>query len=316
MSRSSGFRLLPFALAVSLLAVSTLPAQGQQTDSTLTVGSKKFTESVILGWMGTHLIRSGGLSATHREELGGSRFLWEALLRGDIDAYPEYTGTLLREILADTDATRETLADTLAQYGVAMTRPLGFNNTYALGMRADHADSLGLRTIGDLRDHPDLAFGFTNEFMDRGDGWPSLKAAYNLPQSARGIDHDIAYRGLQSGQLDLIDLYSTDAEIERYDLRVLEDTRDHFPSYQAVFLYRRDLQTRAPAAIDALTRLEGQISARPGSAPALSTAHWGLAPHRTLTRASSASAATPPTISCSWACRSPSRCFWGFPWAS
>ena len=261
MSRSSGFRLLPFALAVSLLAVSTLPAQGQQTDSTLTVGSKKFTESVILGWMGTHLIRSGGLSATHREELGGSRFLWEALLRGDIDAYPEYTGTLLREILADTDATRETLADTLAQYGVAMTRPLGFNNTYALGMRADHADSLGLRTIGDLRDHPDLAFGFTNEFMDRGDGWPSLKAAYNLPQSARGIDHDIAYRGLQSGQLDLIDLYSTDAEIERYDLRILEDTRDHFPSYQAVFLYRRDLQTRAPAAIDALTRLEGQISA-------------------------------------------------------
>jgi osmoprotectant transport system permease protein len=142
-----------------------------------------------------------------------------------------------------------------------MTAPLGFNNTYALGMRADQADSLGIRTIGDLRAHPDLALGFTNEFMDRGDGWPSLKTTYDLPQSARGIDHDLAYRGLQSGQLDLIDLYSTDAEIERYDLRVLDDTRGHFPSYQAVFLYRRDLQTRAPAAIDALTRLEGQISA-------------------------------------------------------
>ena len=261
MSRASIFRLLPFVLALVLLAVSSPSAHGQQTDSTLTIGSKKFTESVILGWMGTHLIRSEDLSATHREELGGSRFLWEALLRGDIDAYPEYTGTLLREILAGTDVTRATLADTLSQYGVAMTQPLGFNNTYALGMRADHADSLGLRTIGDLRDHPNLSFGFTNEFMDRGDGWPSLKAAYDLPQSARGIDHDIAYRGLRSGELDLIDLYSTDAEIERYDLRVLDDTRGHFPSYQAVFLYRRDLGARAPAAINALTRLEGQISA-------------------------------------------------------
>ncbi len=261
MRRSSGFGLLLFVLAVAGIFCSSFPAHGQQTDSTLTVGSKKFTENVILGWMGTHLLRSEELPATHREELGGSRFLWEALRRGDIDAYPEYTGTLLREILADTDATRETLADTLARYGVAMSQPLGFNNTYALGMRADRADSLGIRTIGDLRSHPDLTFGFTNEFMDRGDGWPSLRAAYDLPQSARGIDHDIAYRGLQSGQLDVIDLYSTDAEIERYDLRVLEDTKDHFPSYQAVFLYRRDLQTRAPAAVDALTRLEGQLPA-------------------------------------------------------
>lgn len=254
----------PLVFLLSLLVLVASPpslAHGQQTDSTLTVGSKKFTENVILGWMGTHLLRSEELPATHREELGGSRFLWEALRRGDIDAYPEYTGTLLREILSDVDVTRETLADTLARYGVAMSQPLGFNNTYALGMRADRADSLGIRTIGDLRDHPDLTFGFTNEFMDRGDGWPSLRAAYDLPQSARGIDHDLAYRGLQSGQLDVIDLYSTDAEIERYDLRVLEDTKDHFPSYQAVFLYRRDLQTRAPAAVDALTRLEGQLPA-------------------------------------------------------
>jgi len=236
-------------------------AQGQATDSSLTVGSKKFTENVILGWMTTHLMRAEGLLATHREQLGGSRFLWEALRRGDIDAYPEYTGTLRREILAGSTVPRDALADTLARYGLAMTAPLGFNNTYALGMRAAQADSLDIATIGDLRDHPDLQFGFSNEFMDRGDGWPSLKAAYDLPQSARGIDHDIAYRGLANGDIDVIDLYSTDAKIERYDLRVLRDSKRHFPSYQAVVLYRRDLQTRAPAAVTALKRLENQLPA-------------------------------------------------------
>lgn len=249
--------------ALLLLTLLPTPAHGQTADSTLSVGSKKFTENVLLGWMGTHLLRAEGLSVTHREELGGSRFLWDALVRGDIDAYPEYTGTLRQEILADRSLppTPESLQVVLAEYGVGMTDPLGFNNTYALGMRADHADTLGIETIGDLRDHPELRLGFSNEFMDRSDGWPSLRRAYNLPHSARGVDHDIAYRGLDNGQLDVIDLYSTDAEIERYDLRILEDTKNHFPDYEAIFLYRRDLTTRAPAAIPALQRLEGRIPA-------------------------------------------------------
>jgi osmoprotectant transport system permease protein len=260
--RSSSLSPLPSLLPLlAVLALLAAPAHGQSPDSTLTIGSKKFTENVILGWVGTHLMRAEGLSVTHREQLGGSRFLWEALRRGDIDAYPEYTGTLLREILAGANVDRDALADTLARYGLAMTEPLGFNNTYALGMRAAHADSLGIETIGDLREHPGLALGFSNEFMDRADGWPSLKRAYDLPQSARGVDHDVAYQGLASGQIDVTDLYSTDAKIERYDLRVLRDDRSHFPSYKAVFLYRRDLTTRAPAAITALKRLEGQIPA-------------------------------------------------------
>ena len=253
---------LPILLLL-LAALLAAPARGQAPDSALTVGSKKFTENVLLGWMGTHLLRADGLSATHREELGGSRFLWEALVRGDIDAYPEYTGTLRQEILANRaiPPSPDSLRAVLASYGVGMTAPIGFNNTYALGMRADHADSLGIKTIGDLRQHPDMRLGFSNEFMDRGDGWPSLKRAYDLPQTARGVDHDLAYRGLANGQLDVIDLYSTDAEIERYDLRVLADTKEHFPAYEAIFLYRRDLQTCAPTALSALKRLEGQIPA-------------------------------------------------------
>jgi osmoprotectant transport system permease protein len=208
-------------------------------------------------------MRAEGLPAAHREELGGSRFLWEALVRGDIDAYPEYTGTLRLEILADRSIPPhpDSLRAALAPHGVAMTAPLGFNNTYALGMRADRAEALGIKTIGDLRAHPDLRLGFSNEFMDRADGWPSLRRAYDLPHSARGVDHDLAYRGLANGQLDVIDLYSTDAEIERYDLRVLEDTKNHFPAYEAIFLYRRDLRTRAPAAFDALQRLAGRLPA-------------------------------------------------------
>jgi len=246
-------------LAAVLCVMTVAPplASAQSADSTLTVGSKKFTENVILGWMATDLMEARGFDVNHRTQLGGSRFLWEALVRGDVDVYPEYTGTLLQEILADSDVTRSTLADTLARYGVAMTDPIGFNNTYAIGVRADLADSLDLETVSDLRRYPDLQLGFSNEFMDRSDGWPGLQSTYNLPQAARGVDHDLGYRGLVNGSLDAIDLYSTDAEIQQYDIRVLEDDRAYFGTYQAILLYRADLPASAEAAIQ---RMEGQIS--------------------------------------------------------
>jgi len=233
----------------------------QAAPKPVVVGSKAFTESVILAEIATQALRGNGVNARHRAQLGGTRVLWNALLSGEIDAYPEYTGTLRHELLAGSDVnTLSSLRATLAAHGLRMSAPLGFNNTYALGMRRELAQQLEIRSISDLVAHPTLRLGFSNEFMDRADGWPGLKARYALPQrNVRGLDHDLAYRGIESGALQVIDLYSTDAEIEYYDLYVLKDDRSYFPDYRAVVLYRADLKQRAPQAVAALDRLEGAI---------------------------------------------------------
>jgi osmoprotectant transport system permease protein len=246
----------------ALWALWAAPAWGQVAPP-VTVGSKSFTESVILGEMVRQLAEHEGAVADHRKQLGGTRVLWNALLSGDIDAYPEYTGTLLQELLVgDGPGTRDELERALARRGIRMTGPLGFNNTYAIGVTSGLADGLGLESISDLAGHPDLAFGFANEFMDRADGWPGLRDHYDLPQNnVRGLDHDLAYRGLASGAIHATDLYSTDAEIAYYDLRALEDDLGFFPDYQAVILYRADLEARAAEVVRAFRRLETRISA-------------------------------------------------------
>ncbi|MSP59079.1 MAG: ABC transporter permease subunit [Myxococcales bacterium] len=224
------------------------------------VGSKAFTESVILGELVTFLAQDAGGRAEHRRQLGGTQVLWNALLAGEIDVYPDYTGTIAREILGGAGSDEESLRVALAKRGVVISRPLGFSNTYAVGMKEEAAARLGIRTLSDLARHPELRFGFSSEFMDRSDGWPSLQARYHLPQQeARGLDHDLAYRGLESGTLDATDLYSTDAEIRYYHLRVLVDDLHHFPDYHAVLLARADLATRAGRAHASIRRLEGSI---------------------------------------------------------
>ncbi len=245
-----------------VVAAPTALAASRPAGFEVRVGSKKFTESVVLGEIGVLLLRDAGLRAVHRAELGGTRVLWNALRRGELDVYPEYTGTLIQEILRGepVEEGAEGLRRVLGAHGVVASKALGFNNTYALGMREERAARLGVRRISDLLRHPDLRLGFTNEFMDRADGWPGLRARYGLPQrDVRGLDHDLAYRGLESGTLDATDLYATDAEIRYYDLRVLEDDRDFFPRYDAVWLWRADLAQEAPDAVVALARVEGRL---------------------------------------------------------
>ena len=222
------------------------------------IGSKKFTESYVLGEIATRTLNEAGIPAQHRQGMGGTIILWQALRGGQIDVYSEYTGTITQEILKRSDQpTIEQIANELGKLGVAITEPLGFNNTYALVMRRSEAERLGIRTISDLRKHPELKIGLTHEFLDRHDGWQPLAQKYQLnPQSAVGIDHAIGYAALKNGSIDVKDAYSTDAKIAENDLTVLKDDRQFFPQYQAVFLFRSSLPT---STIVALRKLEGTI---------------------------------------------------------
>jgi osmoprotectant transport system permease protein len=245
---------------VTALAASIAAAQ----DATLKVGSKRFTESYILGEILRESVVRAGVKAEHRPGLGNTGIVFAALKGGAIDVYPEYTGTIAREILKlDGAVPLDELNRRLAPMGFGVAAPLGFNNTYALAMREEQAAKLGVRTISDLARHPRLHLGLTQEFIGRADGWPGLKAAYGLPfATPTGIDHGLAYDALATGNIDVKDIYSTDAKIERFGLRVLEDDRGFFPKYDAVLLYRLDLPQRFPAAWQALLGLEGKIEAR------------------------------------------------------
>lgn len=224
------------------------------------IGSKAFTEGVLLGDVLRLLVESTGTACEHKKELGGTRIVWGALVNGQIDAYVEYTGTLQREILAAEG--RRSLAGLrarLEELGVRMGPTLGFNNTYDLAMRRERAEALGIQRISDLRAHPDLQLVFSHEFMDRDDGWPALKRRYALPHQARGIEHALAYAALASGEADVMEVYSTDAKIVKNDLVVLEDDLDFFPTYEAQILYRVDLEQRHPEVVEAFELVHDRI---------------------------------------------------------
>jgi osmoprotectant transport system permease protein len=222
------------------------------------VGSKKFTESYVLGEIARRALNDAGVATEHRQGMGGTIILWQALQRGQIDAYPEYTGTIAQEILKNgQQLSFHEIRDALGKFGVGITEPLGFDNTYALVMRRSEAQRLGIRTISDLRKHPELKVGVTHEFLDRQDGWRPLRERYGLPQqSVIGIDHALGYAALANGSIDVKDAYSTDAKIEENDLVVLEDDLRFFPKYEAVVLFRSSM---SPGAISALRRLEGTL---------------------------------------------------------
>jgi osmoprotectant transport system permease protein len=223
----------------------------------ISVGSKKFTESYVLAEIAKRSLENAGLKVEHREGMGGTIILWEALRGGGIAAYPEYTGTIAEEILKKPGASSQEIRTALEAFGIGMTEELGFNNTYALVMRRDTAARLGLKTISDLRAHPELKFGLTHEFLDRHDGWRPLSARYGLTSThILGIEHALGYAGLASGEIDVKDAYSTDAKILQNDLVTLRDDWLFFPRYKAVFLFRKDLPKRA---IDALNQLAGAI---------------------------------------------------------
>ncbi|KQV32862.1 hypothetical protein ASC93_02945 [Massilia sp. Root335] len=226
-------------------------------DNVLRVGSKRFTESYILGEILTQTAARAG-PAEHKQGLGNTAIVLGALRSGAIDVYPEYLGTIDLEILKNPQPTSlDAMRAALRPLGLGVAVPLGFSNGYALAVRGD-AD---LRRLSDLALHPDMKIGLSHEFLGRADGWPGLARRYGLAQQPRGLDHGIAYEALAQRQVDAIDIYSTDAKIRQYGLRVLDDDKQYFPRYDAVLLYRLDLPQRFPQAWRAIERLEGSITA-------------------------------------------------------
>jgi osmoprotectant transport system permease protein len=241
-----------------LLLALLVPAAGFSAKE-IRVGSKRFTESYVLAEIASRTLREAGLRPEHRQGMGGTIILWQALKSGAIDAYPEYTGTIAEEILKSKERlSRETISAELAKQGIGITGELGFNNTYALVMRREAAQRLGVRQISDLRQHSALRVGLTHEFRERQDGWNPLSTRYGLAMlDVRGVDHALGYTALGNGSIDLKDAYSTDAKIAEQDLVVLTDDLQFFPQYQAVFLHRLDLE---PRAIQALNGLSGTLT--------------------------------------------------------
>lgn len=227
------------------------------------IGSKRFTESYILAEIMARTVEAAGEArARHHQGLGNTAILFSALKSGAIHAYPEYTGTIAFELLGLQRVPNfDELNRLLAPHGLMASVPLGYGNTYALAMRAARAEELGVSRLSDLARHPGLKVALSQEFLNRRDGWPALRAAYRFAfADVRGLDHGLAYEALDRGQVDVIDAYTTDAKIARYRLRVLEDDLRYFPAYDAVILHRHEFGTQFPRSWEALRQLEGRIS--------------------------------------------------------
>lgn len=252
------FLLLTSALASpSTSSAAVAPTVSQAADQVLKIGSKRFTESYILGEI---LAQTAAPfhRVVHQQGLGNTAIVFNALRTGSIDAYAEYVGTINSEILHHTaPSSLAVLQKELAVIGLGVAVPLGFNNTYALAIRGDQANAPA--TLSDLAKNPQMRFGLSHEFLGRADGWSGLARQYHLPQHPTGLDHGIAYEALMAKQIDLIDIYSTDAKISKLGLLVLQDDAGYFPRYDAMLLYRLDLPQRFPQAWAALRKLEGTI---------------------------------------------------------
>jgi len=249
-------RFLCRLIALTLLLAAP-PAWAQ---GSLAIGSKRFTESYILAELLAQTARPHA-AVEVKAGLGNTAIVHAALRAGSIDLYPEYMGTIDQEILKNSGrpSSLQAMRAQLQPLGLGVAIPFGFNDGYALAMRADVAARLGIARLSDLARHPQLRLGLSNEFIGRADGWAGLAARYGLAQKPTGLDHGLAYDAVAAAQVDVIDIYTTDAKIGHLGLTVLADDGAYFPRYDAVVLYRLDVPQRFPAAWAALQGLAGSI---------------------------------------------------------
>jgi osmoprotectant transport system permease protein len=244
-----------------------LPAGVVAADA-IVVGSKAFTEGYVLGEIAAQTIESASTVAVKRKlGMGSTGILFEALKSGGIDVYSDYTGTLAEAILKRPDLKSiEGIQQALLAMDLVMSGPLGFDDTYALAVKESFAEQHQLHTISDLAGVEDkVRAAFSYEFMDRKDGFQGMAASYHLhfaPRNVSRMEHSLTYQAIDDGAVDLIDLYSTDAKIEKSQLRVLKDDRGYFPVYQAVWVARKAFTEQHPLEWQALLNLQGSITER------------------------------------------------------
>ncbi|MEA4925941.1 MAG: glycine betaine ABC transporter substrate-binding protein [Syntrophomonadaceae bacterium] len=232
----------------------------------ITVGSKNFTENIIIAHMMADLVEADtDLEVIRKVNLGGSNVAWKALENNDIQMYPDYTGTIVANYYqAETGTSQETLAKALeltAADKLKLLEPIGFNNTYTLAVTQETARKYNLNSFSDLaKVSGELLLGCEFEFKDRPDGYPGLQEAYNMNfKEVKGMDHGIMYRSLDSGEVDVIDSYSTDGQISVFNLKILEDDKAFFPPYDILPLVRQDTLDKYPQIEASLNKLAGKI---------------------------------------------------------
>lgn len=223
---------------------------------TIRVGAKHFNEGYILSEIISQLLENEGYKVERKFNLGGTLVCYEALVNDAIEVYPEYTGTISEAILKQKEKISfGELKNKLKELNLEISNEYGFNNTYAFAVKNEMAKKFNLNKISDLRNHPELKFGLSYEFLNREDGWRNLASDYELPQKPVGLEHGLAYQALDDKQIDLTDVYSTDGEIPKYDLKILEDDKNYFPKYFAVSFYKSNLDEK-------IKNIAGKISGK------------------------------------------------------
>jgi osmoprotectant transport system permease protein len=253
-------------LALVLVLCGALLGREAHAANTIVVGSKIFTEGYILGEISAQVIEASKppVPVTRKLGMGSTGIVFESLSSGAIDVYADYTGTLTEALIKNPNLKAlDEIQAALAKLNLVMSGPLGFNNTYALAVREDFARRYDLNTISDLlKLNANVRAGFSYEFMDREDGYPGLAARYHLalpPKNVNRMEHSLAYQAIDQKAVDVVDVYSTDAKIRKFNLRVLRDDLGYFPVYQAVWVARKAFVDRYPEQWQALRKLEGRI---------------------------------------------------------
>ena len=261
MSSRSGRRILLLLLGIVAIVVCQPVFAKPPEPPELVIGSKRFTESLLMAELATRAAKAAGTSVRQAKGLGGTAIVFAALESGSIDLYPDYLGTLSEAVLhLPGRPDRANVATALRARGLCMSASLGFENTYALAVMKGRPQTEGVRQIGDLPGRPELVIGISNEMAGRPDGWPGLAAAYGITAHPRAMDHGLAYQAMTTGSIDVVEVYSTDAKVERFGLRVLADDRHFFPAYDAVFVYRCEARERFRGAFGRVLALAGTLT--------------------------------------------------------